>query len=112
MQEIPSTSLPEPQQMIESYQEIIADGYDEVYVITLSAKLSGTFQTLKLIGQEFDDQLTVHMIDSKRTSFVMEYLVQTILALLDQEMTATEILPIVQQQIDDSRITASIEDLS
>ncbi|MDN6030617.1 MAG: DegV family protein [Lactococcus plantarum] len=62
--EIPKTSLPEGAIIQEIFKKIIADGYEQLIAITISSGLSGTFNSIRLIAQDFP-QLETFMFDTK-----------------------------------------------
>lgn len=47
------TSLPEGAVIKEIFKKIIADGYEQLIAITISSGLSGTFNSIRLIAQDF-----------------------------------------------------------
>ena len=49
---LPTTSQPTPQDFLSAYEDLVAAGYERIYSIHLSAKLSGTFQSASLAGAE------------------------------------------------------------
>ncbi|NBK96589.1 MAG: DegV family protein [Erysipelotrichia bacterium] len=63
-QEIPSTSLPSGQLVLDLFAQIKADGYEKVIVITLSSGLSGTNNMIHLIAEEVKG-LEIAIIDTK-----------------------------------------------
>jgi DegV family protein with EDD domain len=48
--EIPSTSLPSPSVVADTFKQIKADGYDKVVAVAISSGLSGTFEMLRSFG--------------------------------------------------------------
>ncbi|TML72301.1 MAG: DegV family protein [Actinobacteria bacterium] len=50
--ELPTTSQPTPQDFLTAYRGLVAAGYERIYSIHLSAKLSGTFQSASLAAAE------------------------------------------------------------
>lgn len=64
-EEIPKTSLPDGNEIMAIAEKIVAEGYNRVIVVTISAGLSGTFNALRVMfHQEFPD-LQVAMLDTK-----------------------------------------------
>ncbi|MBG9987956.1 DegV family protein [Aerococcaceae bacterium DSM 111176] len=111
IKEIPKTSLPEMGDMINVYKQLVAENYEEVFVITLSSKLSGTHNTLSLVGNEFSEQIKTRMIDSKGTSYVLEELVKTVLEMSENGYNNDTIEAMLQQQIANSAIYCLISEL-
>lgn len=62
--EIPKTSLPEGAYIQKMFEQIVSDGYNKVLAITISSGLSGTFNSVRLIAQDFP-MLETFMFDTK-----------------------------------------------
>lgn len=90
--ELPKSSQPEPQQVFDLLDQIFEQGYDTVYALLLSEKISGTFQTVHSVSNEYKNKLNIHLINSKTTSFVLEAMTLNLVELLKRELTAKEIL--------------------
>lgn len=65
--EIPTTSLPSIVDINNLFSELKADGYTNVIVVTLSSKVSGTYNLAALAAHEFEG-LDIEVIDSKAVS--------------------------------------------
>lgn len=63
-EEVPSTSLPDGAQIQAILEQIKADGYEKLLIVTISSGLSGTYNVLRLIGQDVEG-LAVHVLDTK-----------------------------------------------
>ena len=66
-EEIPSTSLPSLEEMHQVFEEIQAEGYKEVLVIPISSGLSGCFNAVNMVKDEFQELKTV-VFDSRTLS--------------------------------------------
>ncbi len=66
---LPYTSMPTREEIMAHYDRAVAEGYDEVIVISLSAYLGGTYNLIRLIGEEYSDRLKVTVLDSKTVCF-------------------------------------------
>lgn len=89
--ELPTTSQPQPGQFYDVYDKIIKAGYDTVFTLMISAKLSGTYQTAYTVTQEYSDRLNIKLINSKSTSFAMEGMVINILNMIENGWDAEQI---------------------
>ena len=63
-EEVPSTSLPNGAQIQKVLEKIKEDGYEKLLIVTISSGLSGTYNVLRLIGQE-EQGLEVYVLDTK-----------------------------------------------
>lgn len=62
--EIPRTSLPSGDVITEALRQIKEDGYEKVLAVTISSGLSGTYNFVRMLGEEFDG-LEVFAVDTK-----------------------------------------------
>ncbi len=67
---LPYTGMPTTEELKNFFEKAIANGYDEVIVIAISSALGGTYNLIRLIGEDYKDKLKITVIDSKITSFV------------------------------------------
>lgn len=65
--EIPKTSLPDGAAIQNVFDQIKADGYEKVFVVTISSGLSGTYNMLRMMGEEYEG-LDIFVLDSKNIS--------------------------------------------
>ncbi len=65
--EFPSTSTPSYSEVVEVLEGIRDEGYEHVIAITISSGLSGTYNTIRLVGSEFEG-LEVWPFDSRNIS--------------------------------------------
>lgn len=63
-QEIPSTSLPDGETINKIFDRIKADGYEQVLSVTISSGLSGTYNVVRLMGEQRND-LDIFVLDTK-----------------------------------------------
>ena len=68
-QEIPTTSLPSPEQIMETINQAKSDGYERGVFVTISGTLSATNQTVHLVSRLVDDFPMV-IIDTKSIGVV------------------------------------------
>ncbi len=86
--ELPSTSLVSPAAFEDAFKPAAADG-EKVIAITVSGKLSGTYQSAVLAAAEFPN--CVYVVDSKSVAVGEQILVMRALELLNGGMSAKEI---------------------
>jgi len=66
---LPHSAIPPIEAIKLKFESIIERGYDEAIIITLSSYLGGTYNTIKLVSEDYKDKLKVTMIDAKTTCF-------------------------------------------
>lgn len=62
--ELPQTSLPAGEEIERVLRQIVAEGYDGVIAVMLSAGLSGTYNLVRLVAEECRGLLPVRVFDS------------------------------------------------
>lgn len=90
-EQLPKTSQPAPGKYIELLEEIIEKGYDQLLCIHLSQTFSGTYQTAKMLADEYEDQIDICVVDSKGVSLVMGALVEQALDMIEKGVPFEEI---------------------
>jgi DegV family protein with EDD domain len=66
---LPKTAMPTREEIQAHFDQAIAEGYDEAIVIAISSQMGGTYNLIRMIGEEYADRLKVTAIDSKITCF-------------------------------------------
>ena len=102
--ELPTTSQPTPQDFADAYQHLAT--YERIYVLTVSAKLSGTFQSASLAAEEDGDR--VRVIDTETASMAMAMLALAIQRRLEQDTTDEEIDALVERFRSDNRVVFTV----
>lgn len=75
--DLPETAAPSPGAFQQAYEQAKADGFDGVVVITISSKLSATYQSA-LAGKEAMGDYPVEVIDSQAVTMAQGLLVITV----------------------------------
>lgn len=104
----PTSSQIPPAVFSEAYQRLTATG-DQVVVITLSSKLSGTYQSAVIAADEFENQ--VFVVDSLTATVGERVLLEYGLRLASQGLSAREIATELEAQRGRIRIFATLDTL-
>lgn len=104
---IPKTSQPSPDAFMKVYEEAKAAG-EEVVVITVSSKLSGTFQSAMIAAEEYDN---VFIVDSRSVAIGAGILAEYALRLADGGMEAKDIFESLIAQRQNVRVIAMLDTL-
>lgn len=94
-EEIPKTSMPSPEDMIQTFQQLQDEGYTHCLVITLSSGLSGTYNAFRLIAEDFD--MKIDVIDSKGLSWVLGFLVLEAAKMIQDKIDYQDIVQKIEQ---------------
>ncbi|MBQ7288200.1 MAG: DegV family protein [Clostridia bacterium] len=90
MKEIPHTSQPSPDDFLQQFQKIKADG-DELIYFALSSALSGTYQSAN-IAKTMVEYEGIYIVDSKNASHMIESLAKYAKKLIAEGLSAKEIV--------------------
>jgi len=63
-EEVPRTSLPDSGLVNGLFDRIVADGFEQVLVISISSRLSGTFNFLRVLSESYQG-LAFHFVDTR-----------------------------------------------
>jgi DegV family protein with EDD domain len=105
--ELPSTSQPTPQDFADAYEQLAA--YERVFVLTVSAKLSGTFQSATLAAE--DQGGRVRVIDTETASMAMAMLALAMQRRFARGTTDEEIDALVASFLRDNRVVFTVDTL-
>ncbi|MDO4966521.1 MAG: DegV family protein [Lachnospiraceae bacterium] len=105
---LPTTSQVTPFVFEETYKKILETG-DEILVITISSKLSGTYQSARIAASDYEDKVTV--VDSLSVAVGTRALVDMALALKDEGKSAKEIADILNIERNNLQVVAVLDTL-
>ena len=108
--EIPTTSLPEPEYVIRTFDRIVADGYDTAVVVTMSSGLSGTFNAVRVLAGDYD-RLEIHMLDTKNIGIGAGFSAIVAAELVAAGADVEEVVAKVQDTIAHTKIFFSLKTL-
>ncbi len=104
---MPTTSQPTPAAFGKVFKEAAAAG-DEVVVVTISSKLSGTYQSAAIAAMDHDN---VYVVDSMNAAIGTGILAEHALQLADSGMAAAEIAQILTEEREDICLVAVLDTL-
>lgn len=105
---LPTTSQATPFMFCDVLDKETEDG-SEVVLITLSSKLSGTYQSAMIASDDYEGR--VHLVDSNTTTIGGGILAQRAVELLDEGKSAKEIAEILEQEKEKIRVIALLDTL-
>ena len=104
---LPSTSQGTPAAFAEQYEQVQQAG-EEAVVITLSGKLSGTYQSAVIAAQEYEN---IYVVDSGTVAIGGGILVELALQCLDAGMSAKEIAAKLEEEKQKIVVVALVDTL-
>ncbi len=103
-----STSQPGPETVLEFWDETLKE-YDEIVHIPMSSGLSGSFQTARMLAEDYEGR--VQPVNNQRISVTMRQSVLDAIKLSDQGFYAKEIRRKLEEDKYNSSIYISLETL-
>ena len=99
-QEIPSTSMPGPEEFKEIYQKLEEEGFTHIISLHISSGLSATVNVGKMAAKEIEN-IEIEVIDSKGLSMALGRLVLYCSDLIEQqELSFQEIVKMVRAKVE------------
>lgn len=105
---LPTTSQVTPYEFGNAFKEVV-DAGDEAVVITLSSRLSGTYQSACIAADDFDGKIIV--VDSLNVAVGERAIVDLALALRDEGKSAQEIADVLNEEKKHVQIVAVLDTL-
>lgn len=97
---LPTTSQPSVGAFEEAFRRAAQDqGVSDIVCITISSKLSGTFQSASIAGQNLAGELNVEIIDSFSGSYGLGFQALRAADLADEGRSATEISEVLVNEL-------------
>jgi len=109
-QEIPTTSLPSPEMILNTFDQIVADGYDAAVVVTMSSGLSGTHNAIRVLAEEYD-KLEIHLFDTKNIGIGAGFSTIAAAELVAAGCSIQEVIAGIRDSIDHTKIFFSLKTL-
>jgi DegV family protein with EDD domain len=107
----PKTSQPNPYQFVEAYREIIAEGENEILTVTVSEKLSKTFDSATAAARELEGQATFYLFDSQSGSAAQGYMAIEAARMAQQGKGIAEIMSRLERMRSEQAIAFLINSL-
>ena len=104
---LPTTSQAAPDGFIREFEQVKAAG-DNAVVITLSSKLSGTYQSAMIAAADYEN---IYVVDSASAAMGTGILVELAFHLLDEGKSAKEIAAILEEEKKKIIIVALVDTL-
>lgn len=102
------TSQPSPADTLELWNRFLK-GYDQLVYIPMSAGLSSTYATARMMAEDYQGK--VQVVDNRRISVTQRQSVMDALALADQGQDAAQIRRTLEEQASDASIFLMVDTL-
>jgi DegV family protein with EDD domain len=105
---LPATSQPTPEDFLRTYESLA--GYERIYSLHVSSKVSGTLQSAELAAEELGGD-RIRVVDSESASLAIAMLAHALQRRLTRGTTDVEIAALVERFRRDSRVIFTVETL-
>ncbi len=102
-----TTSLPKPEVILETLDKIKSLGYTHVIINTISSGLSGTYNVIRMLVDEYDG-LVISIIDTRNISKGSGYAAYNALELIEEGKSFDEIISILENNLDNQKVFFTI----
>lgn len=89
---LPKTSQPSLGYLLDFFEKLIEEGYEEIFVSTISSKLSSTYSGITQVADMLKDKATIVPIDTKTVCFNEGYFSITVANMINENKSTEEIL--------------------
>ena len=105
---LPTTSQASPYAFSAAFGQAVADG-EEVIAITVSSRLSGTYQSAVIAAEDYPG--SVHVVDSRNIALGCAILTEYALGLVEEGRSAEEIVSLLEAARERIRLMAVVDTL-
>lgn len=88
--ELPKTSLPLPEDVSALYDTLVSEGVTDIVHLCISANLSGTYNMVRMIAEDYQDRMNIRVVDSQTLSTGLGMMVLTAARALEEGETPEE----------------------
>jgi len=110
--EIPTTSLPEYGDAQKVFENIIKDGYNKIIAISISSNLSGTFNLIRLVSEEFNSKgIKTYQFDTKNIAIGSGMYAVSAANHLEEGKSYEETIRLLKSELGNSKVFFCLETL-
>jgi len=109
---VPKTSQPSPNDVVEYLQTFVDQGYDEIFVCSISGELSGTVNSIRLAADLLADKIKVTAYDTKTVCFNEGFMALEADRLFKEGKTTNEVINYLENLKTRNTIFFAVDDLT
>lgn len=108
---VPSTSAPTVGEAMGLLDKLVAEGYNDVIMYSISYQLSSIGQMVETLKEEYEDKIAIHVVNTKTATYLQGYLAVVAKDMADQGKSVEEIIAYSNFLIDNSHAYFVVDDL-
>ena len=105
------TSLPVAAEAVKAFDYFVENEYTHIIAMTISKNLSGTYNMVKTISEDYKDKLTIVNIDTKSVAYGIGYVALEVLEKIDKNETFDKIVEFAETSFLNQEINFAVETL-
>ncbi len=106
-----TTSQPSPGEFLENYEELLAKGYEKVFVVCLSKNISGTYQSANLAKNMLDNPDKIYIFDTMLAAFGTEMIAEQVIKMVNENKSEKDIINRIDNIISTAGQMFTVENL-
>lgn len=108
---IPQTSQPSPGELLELFEGLIEEGFDEAIVTTISSHLSGVYNGISTVAKILEDRIKIHIFDTKNVCFPEGFYAIEAARLTEEGKSVEEIFDYFEKLREKTKIFFAVDNL-
>lgn len=108
--EIPTTSLPSPMKIHDTFERARKDGYRAAVVVTISSGLSATYETVRMVARQIED-FPIVVVDTKSIGAAAGLIVMEAARQIEAGMPLDSIASVLTAASERTRVYFSVQKL-
>ncbi len=109
--ELPTTSLPAPDEIMATIQQAKDDGYEAALIVTISSGLSGTYDTFRLLAGQVED-FPVDVVDTRNIGIAAGLIVMEAVRMAELGVPFMALRPGLEALAKRTRVYFAVKDLT
>lgn len=109
---IPKTSQPSIGEVLEYFEQLVLEGYTNLFITTLSSSLSGTYNSIYQASLIIKDKLDVVVYDTKTVCFSEGHFALTAKRLFDEGKSVEEVIEALDIMKENNTIFFAVDSLN
>lgn len=105
------TSLPVAAEAMKALDYFVENGYTHIIAMTISKNLSGTYNMVKTVSEDYKDKLTIANIDTKSVAYGIGYVALEVLDKIEKNETFDKIVEFAETSFLNQEINFAVETL-
>lgn len=110
-EEIPTTSLPSPDQIKRALEKARDDGYEKAVIVTIASALSATYQTARFVANEMQDVIPTIVADSRSIGMVAGMVVERAVDFIEAGVPFEELGKRLEKVADETDVFFAVKSL-